>query len=106
MMWFTQGVPNDPDVKVNKTSMLLTPKEAMLELRCSRATLFGLLKTGENSVTFSVPAGEVTTGVVWDYIRLELNDGSKSYPAPPDNGRPDYPTPPPGLATAASAAAR
>jgi hypothetical protein len=34
-----------------------------------------------------------TTGVVWDYLRLELNDGSKAYPAPPDNQRPDYPTP-------------
>jgi rhamnogalacturonan endolyase len=51
-----------------------------------------LLKPGENTVTFTVPAGEVTTGVVWDYVRLELNDGSKTYPAPPDNPRPDYPT--------------
>ena len=65
-----------------------------------------LLKPGENSVTFTVPAGEVTTGVVWDYVRLEVNDGSKPYPAPPDNGRPDFPTPPPGLTTAASAVAR
>jgi len=51
-----------------------------------------LLKPGENSVTFTVPAGDVTTGVVWDYVRLELNDGSKAYPTPPDNQRPDYPT--------------
>jgi rhamnogalacturonan endolyase len=51
-----------------------------------------LLKAGENSITFTVPAGDVTTGVVWDYLRLELNDGSKAYPAPPDNQRPDYPT--------------
>ncbi len=52
-----------------------------------------LLKAGENSVTFTVPAGDVTTGVAWDYVRLELNDGSKTYPAPPDNPshRPDYP---------------
>ena len=61
-----------------------------------------LLKPGENQVTFTVPAGDVTTGVVWDYVRLELNDGSKPYPAPPENGRPDFPAPPPGLATAAS----
>jgi rhamnogalacturonan endolyase len=50
------------------------------------------MKPGENSVTFTVPAGDVTTGVVWDYLRLELNDGSKSFPTPPDNQRPDYPT--------------
>ena len=44
-----------------------------------------LLKPGENEMTFTVPAGDVTTGVVWDYLRLELNDGSKAYPGPPDN---------------------
>ena len=42
-----------------------------------------LLKAGENTMTFAVPAGEVTTGVVWDYLRLELNDGSANFPAPP-----------------------
>jgi rhamnogalacturonan endolyase len=51
-----------------------------------------LMKAGENEMTFTVPAGDVTTGVVWDYVRLELNDGSKTYPTPPDNQRPDYPT--------------
>jgi rhamnogalacturonan endolyase len=42
-----------------------------------------LLKEGENSMTLTVPAGELTTGVVWDYLRLELNDGSTAYPSPP-----------------------
>jgi len=51
-----------------------------------------LLKRGENFVTFTVPAGDVTSGVVWDYVRLELNDGSESYPALLENGRPDQPT--------------
>jgi rhamnogalacturonan endolyase len=51
-----------------------------------------LLKPGENEMTFTVPAGDVTTGVVWDYLRLELNDGGKPYPTPPDTPRPDYPT--------------
>ncbi|WP_420238588.1 polysaccharide lyase family protein [Telmatobacter bradus] len=46
-----------------------------------------LLKTGENSVTFTVPEGDVTTGVVWDYVRLELNDGSAAYPTAPKSGR-------------------
>lgn len=50
-----------------------------------------LLKPGQNSVTFTVPAGDVTTGVVWDYVRLELNDGNRSYPIAPDSGRPDVP---------------
>jgi len=54
-----------------------------------------LLKPGENSVTFTVPAGDVTTGVVWDYVRLELNDGSKPYPTAPSSGRPDAPVAPP-----------
>ena len=53
-----------------------------------------LLKPGENQMTFTVPAGDVTTGVVWDYLRLELNDGSTAYPAPPDHQRPDLPTVP------------
>jgi rhamnogalacturonan endolyase len=51
-----------------------------------------LMKAGENQITFTVPAGDVTSGVVWDYVRLELNDGSKPYPTPPDNQRPDLPT--------------
>jgi len=53
-----------------------------------------LMKAGENEMTFMVPAGDVTSGVVWDYLRLELNDGSKPYPTPPDNPslRPDFPT--------------
>jgi rhamnogalacturonan endolyase len=51
-----------------------------------------LMKPGANEMTFTVPAGDVTTGVVWDYVRLELNDGSKTYPTPPDNQRPDLPT--------------
>ena len=51
-----------------------------------------LLKAGANEMTFTVPAGDVTTGVVWDYVRLELNDGTQPYPTPPDNQRPDFPT--------------
>jgi rhamnogalacturonan endolyase len=59
-----------------------------------------LLKAGRNQMTFSVPAGDVTTGVVWDYVRLELNDGSKAYPTAPDSQRPDAPSPPVVAATA------
>jgi rhamnogalacturonan endolyase len=33
-----------------------------------------LMKQGENDMTLTVPAGDLTTGVVWDYLRLELNE--------------------------------
>jgi rhamnogalacturonan endolyase len=43
-----------------------------------------LLKQGENSMTLTVPAGDLTTGVVWDYLRLELNeDGQPGGPLTP-----------------------
>jgi rhamnogalacturonan endolyase len=32
------------------------------------------LKPGENEMQFTVPAGEVTSGVVYDYLRLELDE--------------------------------
>jgi rhamnogalacturonan endolyase len=33
-----------------------------------------LLKPGENEMTFTVPGGDLQSGVVWDYLRLELNE--------------------------------
>jgi rhamnogalacturonan endolyase len=33
-----------------------------------------LLHEGENKMTFTVPAGDLDSGVVWDYLRLELKD--------------------------------
>ncbi len=44
-----------------------------------------LLKPGENTMTLTVPAGDVTTGVVYDYLRLELNEYYKpdGTPIPP-----------------------
>jgi rhamnogalacturonan endolyase len=33
-----------------------------------------LLHAGDNTMTFTVPAGDLKTGVVWDYLRLELNE--------------------------------
>ncbi|HTB62368.1 MAG TPA: polysaccharide lyase family protein [Opitutales bacterium] len=44
-----------------------------------------VLKPGENTMTFTVPAGNLQSGVVWDYLRLELNqdyklDGTKLTP--------------------------
>jgi rhamnogalacturonan endolyase len=39
-----------------------------------RTLLFdaGLLKQGANQMQFTVPAGDLQSGVVWDYLRLEL----------------------------------
>jgi len=36
-----------------------------------------LLKQGENEMTFTVPAGDLQSGVVWDYLRLELDENYK-----------------------------
>jgi len=36
-----------------------------------------LLKPGENEMTLTVPDGDLQSGVVWDYLRLELNENQK-----------------------------
>jgi rhamnogalacturonan endolyase len=36
-----------------------------------------LLKWGENQMQLTVPAGDLTTGVVYDYLRLELDENQK-----------------------------
>jgi len=36
-----------------------------------------LMKKGENGMTFTVPAGDLQSGVVWDYLRLELDENSE-----------------------------
>ena len=41
-----------------------------------------LLKPGENEMTLTVPAGDLTSGVVYDYLRLELNE-NQNPPARP-----------------------
>jgi rhamnogalacturonan endolyase len=37
-----------------------------------------LLKPGENEMTLTVPAGELTSGVVYDYLRLELDENKSA----------------------------
>jgi len=39
-----------------------------------------LLKGGENSMTLTVPAGDLESGVVWDYLRLEVNEAAAAAP--------------------------
>jgi rhamnogalacturonan endolyase len=36
-----------------------------------------LMRSGENEMTFTVPAGDLQSGVVWDYLRLELHEGAR-----------------------------
>ena len=36
-----------------------------------------LLKPGDNEMQLTVPAGELTTGVVYDYLRLEIDENYK-----------------------------
>ena len=36
-----------------------------------------LLKQGENTISFTVPGGDLQSGVVWDYLRLELDEHAK-----------------------------
>jgi rhamnogalacturonan endolyase len=47
-----------------------------------------LLKPGVNEMTFTVPAGDLESGVVWDYLRLELDPNAKpSAATPPHPGQ-------------------
>jgi len=46
-----------------------------------------LLKQGENQVTLTVPAGGVNSGVIYDVLRLELDEAAQ----PPAAGRPVTP---------------
>ncbi len=36
-----------------------------------------ILQAGENKIELTVPAGEVTSGVIYDYLRLEVDEGAK-----------------------------
>ena len=36
----------------------------------------GLLKAGTNSVKLTIPSGNEMSGVEYDYVRLELDDGA------------------------------
>ena len=40
-----------------------------------------LLKPGENTLTLRVPSGNVMSGVIYDYLRLELDETGKGVPA-------------------------
>jgi rhamnogalacturonan endolyase len=44
-----------------------------------------LLKPGENEMTFTVPGGDLQSGVVWDYLRLELDENQNLTPQLPSD---------------------
>jgi rhamnogalacturonan endolyase len=37
----------------------------------------GMMKQGENEITLTVPAGELTSGVTYDYLRLEIDENAR-----------------------------
>lgn len=37
-----------------------------------------MLQPGKNTLTLTVPAGPVNNGVIYDYLRLELDEGTNS----------------------------
>jgi rhamnogalacturonan endolyase len=41
-----------------------------------------MLQPGENEIQLTVSAGELTSGVVYDYLRLELDENQKFEAAP------------------------
>jgi hypothetical protein len=43
----------------------------------------------------TVPAGQLTSGVVYDYLRLELDENHKFNSAPPASPAPPMPPAPP-----------
>jgi rhamnogalacturonan endolyase len=47
-----------------------------MDLNQQRTLMFDatLLKPGENAMRFIVPGGDLQSGAVWDYLRLELED--------------------------------
>lgn len=63
----TGVIPRDSTIHRDAIQGMWTQRE--IELPAS------LFRTGENSLTLTVPAGPVTTGVVYDYVRLERKAG-------------------------------
>jgi rhamnogalacturonan endolyase len=41
-----------------------------------------MLKAGTNVLTLTIPAGPVNNGVIYDYLRLELDGGASATAAP------------------------
>ncbi len=73
------GNGSDPDnaALINTNSIRYNADKGLSGERTLRFNA-GLLKPGVNEMTFTVPGGDLQSGVVWDYLRLELNESDKS----------------------------
>lgn len=67
--------PPPPGKAPNPHSLLLTPEEAMSELRCSKATLFKLLKDKEiDSFLIGPNARRIPRAEIEAYMKRKLNE--------------------------------
>jgi rhamnogalacturonan endolyase len=81
---------NQPITTVNRLRYInATSRDSIGGYWTERDVTFdaGLLKAGDNTVQLTVPAGPLTNGIMYDYLRLELNalykpDGTKISDAP------------------------
>lgn len=71
--------PLPPGKAPNPHSLNLTPEEAMSELRCSRATLFKLLKDKEiDSFLLAPNARRIPRTEIEEYMRRKLAEASQA----------------------------
>ena len=61
--------------------MLLKPEETMAELRCSRATLWKLIKSGELESIKMGNARRITRASLERYVALKLAEAGSDNPA-------------------------
>ena len=78
--------PDNPRL-INTDAIRYNTDKGLWQLRTLKFNA-ALLKAGENTMTFTVPAGDVESGVVWDYLRLELDENARMVdPTPAQPGR-------------------
>jgi rhamnogalacturonan endolyase len=65
------GVPPENGRLINTNTIRYNSDKGLWQ---ERTLMFdaGFLRQGENEMQFTVPAGDLQSGVVWDYVRLEL----------------------------------
>jgi rhamnogalacturonan endolyase len=61
--------PSDSSLGRNTIQGIWTQREVPFDA--------SLLKQGDNTVKLTVPAGGGTAGIVYDYLRLELDENAK-----------------------------
>jgi len=71
------GSNADNAALINTNSIRYNADKGLSEQRTLKFDA-ALLKSGDNEMTLTVPGGDLQSGVVWDYLRLELNENRKS----------------------------